>query len=168
MVVTNSGNHCCGESVFLQGPARLRPAHAAASSNRGVFGDGSHLIRRAAGKQCPYLLAHLDNQLVILFAPPLRSAHPCGRAFAGVFCAFLFGFFKPCYFYQDALPLIAPARAAETNHPSFAVTIFGPPWGHGRVARREEFEVCKTRARKAKRLLRFHQKKGSLVEICSA
>ena len=119
----------------LRGPCRLRPADATASSGRRVFGDGSHLIRRTGREQCPNLLTHSDNQLVILFAPPLHFlyAHSCGRAFLGVLSSIPVPLFPALLFLRG--PCIATPRPAETDDHSVRLLYLRRPSCQGRIAR---------------------------------
>src|SRR5215469_4749722 len=111
------------QSPLFEVSARRGSSDPAAASHGSMRGDSRRLLWRTAWKQDSYLLSHLGDQRAVLLFPPQGSNRPGSRPFIGVQGALLFRFFQGGVLHEDAMPLITPARPAETHHHGGAVTV---------------------------------------------
>jgi hypothetical protein len=133
-----------------------------------VLGNSVGFGRRAAGEEFLNPLRHREGQLPILPWQESGATLAFFRSLAGLQLAFFFGSLQRGFLDQDALPLIAAARSAESHDNCLARTVLSRTPGQGRVSSREVLQIAQARASQTQRLVRLHAQQASLLQFNAA
>src|SRR5580765_8273238 len=116
MIVADGGGDGREQRAILQVAASLATADPPAASRCSVGGDGTRLVRGAVREEGENTAGHLLHQFLVLRDAKPGGARPRLRPVIRIEGALGFGLLDRWSLHQDALPLVAPARAAETHH----------------------------------------------------
>src|SRR5262249_4511276 len=114
-IVPNRGPHRSGQRSFLQIAPRRCPPYTPASPRRRVLRDRRRFVCRDSREQAADPLRHPGYQFAIFLLPHDRRGGACGGPCVPVLRALVLRFLNRLRLRQDSLPLVPPARPAETT-----------------------------------------------------